>query len=61
MARGGKIESFAGGPPKRAVFAVYDNIEKVEALRDLPAYKALKALRGKAANYHLYIVEGAAN
>jgi uncharacterized protein (DUF1330 family) len=61
IARGGKVESFAGDPPKRAVIAVYDNIEKVEALRDLPEYKALEALRDKAANYHSYIVEGATN
>jgi uncharacterized protein (DUF1330 family) len=61
IARGGKVEPFAGDPPKRAVIAVYDNIEEVEALRDLPEYKALESLRDKAANYHSYIVEGATN
>ena len=61
VARGGKVEAFAGDPPKRAVIAVYDNIDKVEALRDLPEYKALEAVRDKAANYRSYIVEGAPN
>jgi uncharacterized protein (DUF1330 family) len=61
IARGGKVEAFAGDAPKRAVIAVYDNIEKVEALRDLPEYKALETLRDKAANYRSYIVEGATN
>ena len=61
IARGGKVEAFAGEAPKRAVIAVYDNIEKIEALRDLPEYKALEVLRDKAANYRSYIVEGATN
>jgi len=58
IARGGKVEAFAGEAPKRAVIAVYDNIEKIEALRDLPEYKALEAMRDKAATYRSYIVEG---
>jgi uncharacterized protein (DUF1330 family) len=61
IARGGRVEAFAGEPPKRAVIAVYDSIEKVDALRDAPEYKALEPLRDKAANYRSYIVEGAAN
>jgi uncharacterized protein (DUF1330 family) len=61
VARGGKVEAFAGDPPKRAVIAVYDNIEKIEALRDSPEYRALDAIRDKAANYRSYIIEGATN
>jgi len=61
IARGGKPEDFAGEPPKRAVIAIYDSIEKVQALRDSPEYKALVSLRDKAADYRAYIIEGAAN
>jgi uncharacterized protein (DUF1330 family) len=61
IARGGKLEAFAGEPPKRAVIAIYDSIEMVQALRDSPEYKAIVPLREKAANYRSYIVEGAAN
>ena len=61
IARGGRIEAFAGEPPKRAVIAVYDSMEKLQALRDSPEYKAIEPLRDKASKYRSYIVEGAAN
>lgn len=61
IARGGQPDAFAGEPPKRAVIAVYDSIEKVQALRDSPEYKALVPLRDKAADYRAYIIEGATN
>ena len=61
IARGGKVDWFAGEPPKRAVVAVYDSLEKVQALRDSPEYRALVPLRDKAADYNSFIVEGAPN
>src|SRR5471032_1471009 len=61
IARGGKVDTFAGELPKRAVIAVYDSLEKVQALRDSPEYKALVPLRDKAADYRSFIVEGSAN
>jgi uncharacterized protein (DUF1330 family) len=61
IARGGKVDTFAGEPPKRAVIAVYDSLEKVQALRDSPEYKALVPLRDKAADYRSFIIEGSAN
>jgi uncharacterized protein (DUF1330 family) len=61
IARGGKVDTFAGEAPKRAVIAIYDSLEKVQALRDSPEYQALVPLRDKAADYHSFIVEGAAN
>jgi uncharacterized protein (DUF1330 family) len=61
IARGGQLDAFAGEPPKRAVIAVYDSIEKVQAPRDSPEYQALVPLRDKSADYRSYIVEGAAN
>lgn len=61
IARGSKVDTFAGEPPKRAVIAVYDSLERVQALRDSPEYQALVPLRDKAAEYHSFIVEAAAN
>jgi hypothetical protein len=43
------LDAFAGEPPKRAVIAVSDRIEKVQASRASPEYKALVPLRDKAA------------
>jgi uncharacterized protein (DUF1330 family) len=61
IARGGKVDTFAGEAPKRAVIAIYDSLEKVQALRDSPEYQALVPLRDKAADYHSFIIEGSAN
>jgi uncharacterized protein (DUF1330 family) len=46
---------------RSAVITIYDSIEKVEALRDSPEYKALVPLRDKAADYRSFIIEGATN
>jgi uncharacterized protein (DUF1330 family) len=61
IAQGGKVDAFAGEPPKRAVIAVFDSLEKAQALRDSTAYKELVSVRDKAAKYRGYIIEGAAN
>ena len=61
LARGGQVDTFAGEPPKRAVIAIYDSIEKLRALRDSPEYKTLVPLRDKAADYRSFIIEGLAN
>ncbi len=61
LARGGKVDAFAGEPPKRVVIAVFDSIEKAQAFRDSPAYKDLIPLRDKAAEFRGYIAEGVAN
>jgi uncharacterized protein (DUF1330 family) len=55
------VAAFAGEPPRRAVIAAYDSLEKVQALRNAPGYRALVALRNKTADYHAFIVEGSAN
>jgi uncharacterized protein (DUF1330 family) len=55
------VEAFAGEPLKRAVVAVFDSLEKAQALRDSAAYKELIAVRDKASKYRGYILEGAAN
>ena len=61
IARGSKVDTFAGEAPKRAVIAIYDSLERVQALRDSPEYMALVPLRDKAADYHSFIIEGSAN
>jgi len=38
-----------------------DGLEKVQALRDAPEYKALVSRRDKAADYRSLIIEGSAN
>lgn len=61
VARGGKVDSFAGEPSKREVIAIFDSLEKAQALRDSTAYKELIAVRDRASKYRGYIIEGAAN
>jgi len=61
IAQGGRVDAFAGEPPKRAVIAVFDSLERAQALRDSDEYKELIAVRDKASKYRGYIVEGAAN
>jgi uncharacterized protein (DUF1330 family) len=61
IARGSKVDAFAGEPPKRAVIAIYDSLERVQTLRDSPEYKALVPLRDQAAEYRSFIIEAAAN
>lgn len=61
LARGGKIDTFAGEPPKRLVIAVFDNLAQAQAFRDSPAYQELVPLRDKASKFRAYIAEGVAN
>jgi uncharacterized protein (DUF1330 family) len=61
IAQGGKIDAYAGEPPKRAIIAVFDSIEKAQALRDSAEYNELIPLRDKASKYRAYIIEGVAN
>jgi uncharacterized protein (DUF1330 family) len=61
IAQGGKIDAYAGEPPKRAIIAVFDSIEKAQALRDSAEYNELIPLRDKASKYGAYIIEGVAN
>jgi uncharacterized protein (DUF1330 family) len=59
--RGGKIDTVAGEPPKRAVIAVFDNLAQAQAFRDSSAYQELVPLRDKASKFRAYIAEGVAN
>jgi hypothetical protein len=35
------VAAFASEPPRRAVIAIYDGLEKVQTLRNAPEYKTL--------------------
>lgn len=59
LARAGTIGTWE--PPKRAVIAAFDSIEKAQTFRDSPAYKELLPLRDRASKYRAFIVEGSAS
>lgn len=58
MARGGRVDAFAGDPPKRAIVAVFDSLEKAQAFRDSPAYQELIPVRDKSSKFRAYLLEG---
>ncbi len=61
LVRGGKVDTFAGEPPKRSVIAVFDSLAQAQAFRDSRAYQELVPLRDKASKFRAYIAEGVAN
>jgi uncharacterized protein (DUF1330 family) len=59
IARGGKIVSIYGDPPKgRVVINVFDSLDKAVAAYNSPDYKAIKAIGDKYATFRTYAVEG---
>jgi uncharacterized protein (DUF1330 family) len=61
LARGGRIVALEGEAPKRVTISVYDSLEKAQASRSSPAWKALSADRNKAIKATSYITEGLPN
>ena len=61
LARGGKVDAFAGEPPKRVVIAVFDSLEKAQALRDSTAYRELIPIRDESSKFRAYLAEGVPN
>jgi uncharacterized protein (DUF1330 family) len=58
-AGGAKVTGFDGEPPKRAVVQVWDSMDKIQAWRDNPEYKALrKDVGDKYAKFRSYAIEG---
>ncbi len=53
-----KLTAFDGEPPKRAVVQVWDNMEKLQAWRDDPQYKAAREIGNKYAKFRSYAIEG---
>jgi uncharacterized protein (DUF1330 family) len=61
LVRGGKAIGSDGEPPKpRIVVMAFDSIDKAQAWRDSPGYKALVPIRDKAAKVRSFFVEGVA-
>jgi uncharacterized protein (DUF1330 family) len=58
-AGGTKVTGFDGEPPKRAVVQVWDSMDKIQAWRNNPEYKALrKDVGDKYAKFRSYTIEG---
>jgi len=58
-AGGAKVTGFDGEPPKRAVIQVWDSMDKIQAWRNNPEYKALREDVGdKYAKFRSYTIEG---
>src|SRR3954462_5902928 len=61
LARGGRIVSFGGEPPKRVVVVAFDSMAQAEAWRADPKVMALEEERkGVGTTLRLYAVEGRA-
>ena len=61
LARGGRIVSFGGEPPKRVVLVAFDSMAQAEAWRADPKVMALEEERkGVGTTLRLYAVEGLA-
>jgi uncharacterized protein (DUF1330 family) len=59
-ATGGKVTTFDGEPPKRAVVQVWDSMEKIQAWRANPEYKELRKVGEKYAKFRSFAVDGLA-
>jgi uncharacterized protein (DUF1330 family) len=58
-AGGAKVTGVDGEPPKRAVVQVWDSMDKIQAWRNNPEYKALrKDVGDKYAKFRSYTIEG---
>ena len=61
LARGGRLDAFAGDAPKRVVIAVFESLEKAQAFRDSPAYRELIPVRDESSKFRAYLAEGTPN
>jgi uncharacterized protein (DUF1330 family) len=60
LARGGKIETVEGEPPKRVAVLAFESVEQAHAWEYSPAYEAIKPMRQSSAKSRIFIVEGIA-
>ena len=61
LARGGRLDTFAGEAPNRVVIAVFESLERAQAFRDSPAYRALIPVRDESSKFRAYLAEGIPN
>jgi uncharacterized protein (DUF1330 family) len=55
---GPKVTAFDGDPPKRLVLQVWDSMDKINAWRNDPDYKALRKIGDQYATFRSFAVEG---
>jgi uncharacterized protein (DUF1330 family) len=56
----GKVTAIEGDAPQRAAVQVWDSMEKVEAYRNDPKFKELRAIGTKYAKFRTFVIEGLA-
>jgi uncharacterized protein (DUF1330 family) len=54
----GKVTAIEGEAPQRAAVQVWDSMEKVEAYRNDPKFKELRAIGEKYAKFRTFVIEG---
>lgn len=59
LVRGGPCETLEGDSPKRIVVVEFDSVEAARRWYDSPDYTEARAIRERAAESRLFIVEGA--
>jgi len=57
-ATAGKVTAFDGDAPKRVVVQQWDSMDKIEAWRNDPVYKALRKTGEKYATFRSFAVDG---
>jgi uncharacterized protein (DUF1330 family) len=61
LAAGEKVTAFEGEPPKsRVVIQVWDSLDKIQAWRNSPEFKAARAIGEKYAKFRSFAVSGVA-
>lgn len=54
------MTAIEGDAPQRAAVQVWDSLEKVEAYRNDPKFKELRAIGEKYAKFRTFVIEGLA-
>ena len=60
LARGGKVVTISGAPPKRIVINRFDSLDQAVAAYNSPAYKEARAIGEKYGTFRTFAVEGLA-
>jgi uncharacterized protein (DUF1330 family) len=60
VARGGRIESLEGEPPKRVVISTWKNIEDPKRWYRSPEYSEIIGIRHRTCKSRVFVVEGLA-
>jgi uncharacterized protein (DUF1330 family) len=58
LSRGENQTALDGTPPGRFAIIAFDNMDKANAYRELPAYKAIVRMRDESSKYRSFLVDG---